>query len=132
MDGEGLDVDEGGPQSDEEGFAIGEEEEDFQKELALRLRREHDLANRNVGVLEKSDSGEDSDDDLFGDKAAEKEAEHQAERKRKAKLRRAALRRGDEVPFDDDDLDDVSESVSGRSLLAILTLSSYLYSLSSP
>lgn len=113
MEGEGLDYEDTGAQSDEEGIAVGEEEEEAQKELLARQREEQQLANRNVGVLNRG-SDDESDDDIFGEKAERREAEEQAKRQRRKmrrKLRRMARERGEEIP-DDDESDEEGSYIS--------------------
>lgn len=115
MEGEDLDVEDTGAQSDEEGFAVGEDEEAAQRELLARQREEQLLANRNVGVLEGG-SDDESDDDIFGEQAEKREAEYQEKRQRaklRRKLRKEAEERGEDPPPDDSD-DDEDFGVSTR------------------
>ncbi len=101
LEGEDLDFDEGKEyQDDEEGFQVGIEEEQEAKELEARNKIEFDRANKNVGVLQGSDS--DSDDDLFGDKEDEKN---------KRKTKRLLAKRGG-AEDDDSSSEEYLDSVS--------------------
>ena len=117
LEGEDLDFDEVKEyQDDEEGFQVGLEEEQEAKELEAKNKLEFDRANKNVGVLQGSDS--DSSDDLFGDKEDEKN---------KRKTKRLLAKRGG-ADDDDSSSDEYLDSVSMRgspsvdlSLLRILS-----------
>jgi hypothetical protein len=134
--GEDWDVEYTGEQDDEEEVLVNAEEEEFARERDVRLRprpfvslccllivivkqarikEEYDLANANVGLLQRDEAEESDDsDDLFGDKLTAKQKAKKREKKLRRKL--AGANSEDELSDSEDESssDESSTIVSKR------------------